>query len=142
MKTIIVSIVVLTASLAFAAPASAQCVDTPTGGFACAHVEGPSSVNAYVIEPGVAAASVSRGEYSFFGMMFRDTHVHAATYGEGPAGYNSVTVSEFCMGNAEGCTFQENSVVVYTGPTGVVYASLVQTSEGRFLCTPDGCQPF
>lgn len=142
MKTILASIGMLTATLAFAAPAAAECANIEeTGTFVCAFADAPRGADVMAYQPGVGGGVVSRGEYSFFGMTFRNSYVGVSTDGGSPAGYNSVAVSEFCMADESGsCFFQEDAVVVWTEATGFVMVQLLQTPEGRTLCVMQGVE--
>lgn len=145
MKTTIVILSLLTTTLALAAPAAAECNATPTGGNVCASVQDASNFNVYADQPGVAAASADAYEFSFFGQTMRGKNVFVYTDPSGPAGYNSVSFSEFCFASGGACTFQDDSLFIASQHAGVVYASVMQGPEGatacaaasdQFLCTP------
>lgn len=147
MKTIFVTLGLLTTALAFAAPAAAECSETPAGGFACAGVQDRNNADVYVDQPGVASASYSMYEFTFWGQTMRGKSAHVATSPDSPAGFHGVYVSEFCFADASGeCTFQDDTVMVHSSAAGMSSVGLSQWSEGRSLCVASGdvfhCQSF
>lgn len=147
MKTIYVTLSLLATTLAFAAPAAAECTDTPTGGFACVAVQDRNNADVYVDQPGVANAGYNMYEFTFWGQTMRGKSAWVSTAYDGPAGPNSVSVNEFCFADPSGgCTFQDDSVTVSTGATGYSNVGLAQSPDGRTVCVASGdvfqCQGF
>ena len=147
MKTTIVILSLLMTTLAFAAPAAAECTSVPeTGTLVCEFVQDPNNFNVLASQGGVGGASADAYEFTFFGQTFRGKSATVYTDPSGPAGYNSVAFSEFCFASGGACTFQDDSVFVSSQHAGFAFVGVSQSPDGRVVCfgaaDQFGCQGF
>lgn len=131
MKTILTTLSLLLLT-AFAAPAAAECTDTPTGGSACYQLdpEDTSSQSLSADQPGVGGADVSRYEFTFMGMTQRGTNALVHTNGA------VVGASQFCFVDREtgSCAFQDTMLFAYAEPVGFTMVTLSEAGESRVVC--------
>ena len=147
MKTIIVTLSLLSAALASAAPATAECASIDESGTsACADVESHNSFNVFASQAGAGGAWADAYEFSFFGQTFRGKNAFVYTDPSGPAGWNSVGFSDFCFASGSQCSYQDHSVFVSSEHAGFAFVGVSQSPGERTLCysigDEFGCQSF
>lgn len=132
MNTSLVSLSLLAASLAFAAPAAAECSFVePTGASLCAELDDPSGRSLSAYQPGLGGAGYSSSEFSFGGTTYRNSAAYVFVGTD--LGAHFVSVSEFCMAQGGECTLEEHTVSYY-GEHGYATAQLIRMNGERWLC--------
>ena len=138
MKTTIVAMSLLMTTVAFAAPAAAQCApDLGSGTYACAYLDDPSNQYASASQSGVGGAGYSHYEFEFWGTTYEGTYAFAYTEDGTPVGFNYLAFSDFCMSYGDGCVYQDSNVFYY-GAAGYAFVMLSQSDGGRYLCVMTG----
>lgn len=146
------SIIPLSLALALvgvASPALAACDSVEeTGTYYCIDESGDFPSNAFVSQDGVARASYSSYEYTFFGSTYEGRDLWVSTHPASPVGSNDVGYYYWCMdaGSDGMCEYEESVVFVYAPGTFAGSVSATTTFEGTVVCvtskaTPSVCSP-